>query len=106
MNSLVISWMMIERVTLSMITLIDLDGLWMNPLIVKILFPQRVLSMVPINTILCFNDVIFISPHCFDSLCLSLLTTYMFCMTGLEDMVNEKWLDEKEAFRDSFQGLS
>ena len=73
-----------------MITLIDLDGLGMNPEIVKDLFLVEVLSMVPLYTLLCFNDVFFISKYCLTPLCVSLLTTYKFCMTRLEDMVNDK----------------
>ena len=39
-------------------------------------------------------------------LCLSLLTSYKFCMIGFADMVNEKWLNNKVASGESFQGLS
>ena len=37
---------------------------------------------------------------------LSLLTTYKFYMIGFEDMVNQKWLDDKGAFGEAFQILS
>lgn len=67
MNWLLICLMVIEWVTLSMTTFIDLDGLQMNPWIVKALFLLGVLSMVPLDNLLCFNYVVFILPYCFDS---------------------------------------
>lgn len=72
----------------------------------KVLLPLGAISMVSLDTILSFSDVVFISPYCFDSFMLVPINCLQLLHERIEDMVNEKWLDDKGASREGFQGLS
>ena len=107
MNWIWTYWMMIEWVTLSMIAFFGIYGLWINPWLVKALFPPGVLPMVLLDTLLIYNDVSFIPTSWFESFMhIPINILKVVSWQGLRNMVEMKWLDDKGAYKESCKIIS